>query len=86
MLNDSFFEMKSSSLLLLAGCFLGTVAAKTSQNDTNEHAPDYDGKILIHQVCNSGKDNAEISSLKKAVERLKERLDKNEAKGKGTIC
>ena len=78
--------MKSSSLLILAGCFLG-VTAKTSQTDMNKPvAVADDGKIVLHQVCNSERDNAEISSLKKVVEMLKERLDKNEAKGKGATC
>ena len=46
-----------------------------------------DGKIVLHRVCtNSGMDSAEVSSLKKEVEMLKERLEKNEAKGKGVIC
>ena len=76
--------MKSSCLkLLLAGCFLA-VAVKTTQTDTNK--PVDDGKIVLHQVCNSGRDNVEVSLLKKALEMLKERLDEFEAKGKGAIC
>ena len=78
--------MKSSSLLLLASCFLGTLAAKTTQTDTKKPVPVDDGKIVMHQVCNSGGDDAQVSSLRKEVEMLKERLDKNEAKGKGAIC
>lgn len=80
-----FFNMKSSSLLLLASCFLGATA-KATQTDMKKRVAVDDGKIVLHQVCNSGMDNTEVSSLKKAVEMIKERLDKNEAKGKGAIC
>lgn len=76
--------MKSSSILVLVGCFLAA-AAKTTQIDMNKRVAVDDGKIVLHQVCNSERDNVEVSSLKKAVEMLKERLEKNEAKGKGTI-
>lgn len=71
--------MKSSSLLLLASCFLGATA-KATQTDMKKRVAVDDGKIVLHQVCNSGMDNTEVSSLKKAVEMIKERLDKNEAK------
>ena len=78
--------MKSSSLLILVGCFLG-VTAKTTQTDMNKRVAVADnGKIVLHQVCNSESGNADISSLKKVVEMLKERWDKNEAKGKGVTC
>ena len=78
--------MKASSLLLLAGCFLG-VTAKTTQTDMSKRGAVTDnGKIVVHQVCNSEKNSAEVSSLKKAVEMLKAGLDKNGAKGKGAIC
>ena len=81
-----FFAMKLSFLLLLFGCFLG-VTAKTTQTDINKRGVVADnGKIVLHQVCNSERGNAEISSLKKVVEMLKERWDKNEAKGKGATC
>ena len=78
--------MKSSAFLLLASYFLGTVTAKTIQADTNKPVPVDDGKIVMHQVCNPGTVNADVSSLKKEVEMLRkeliQRLDKSEAKGK----
>lgn len=75
--------MKSNfTWLLLAGCFIGTAVAKSSSVD--------DGKIVLHQIFNSGTAKAEISSLKKEVEMLRkdvtQLLDKNEAKGKRAIC
>ena len=76
------FDMKSSYFLLLASCILGTLA----QTDAKKLVPVDDGRIVMHQVCNSGTDDAEISSLKKEVETLKERMDKDEAKGKKAIC
>lgn len=75
--------MKSNfTWLLLAGCFIGMAVAKSSSVD--------DGKIVLHQIFNSGTAKAEISSLKKEVEMLRkdvtQLLDKNEAKGKRAIC
>jgi len=78
--------MKSSSPLLLVSCILGTVGAKTPQTDTKNLVPVDDGKIVIHQACNSGGNDAEVSSLRKEVEMLKERLDKDKAKGKKAFC
>ena len=81
--------MKSSFFsLLLAGYFLGTVAVKTTQTDTNK--PVDDGKIVLHQIFNPGTAKAEIASLKKEVQMLRkdltQLLDKNKTKGKGAIC
>jgi len=59
--------MKSSSLFLLASCILGTLA----EIDAKKLVPLDDGKIVMHQVCNSGGDDAEVSSLRKEVETLK---------------
>ena len=61
--------MKSSFILLLAGCFLGRVAAKAIQTDTNKLVDD-NGKIVLHQIFNPGTAKAEISSLRKEVEML----------------
>ncbi|XP_020620127.1 uncharacterized protein LOC110057864 [Orbicella faveolata] len=75
--------MKSSFFLLLASCFLGRVAAKTTQTDTYKQVDD--GKIVLHQIFHpSGTVNCkeEISSLRKEVEMLRKDLthllDKNE--------
>ena len=81
--------MKSSFFsLLLAGYFLGTVAVKTTQTDTNK--PVDDGKIVLYQIFNQGTAKAEIASLKKEVQMLRkdltQLLDKNKTKGKGAIC
>jgi len=82
--------MKSSFFLLLAGCFLGIVAAKTTQTDTNKQV--HDSKIVLHQIFHPGAVNckAEISSLRKEIEMLRKDLThlltKNETKGKGAIC
>lgn len=83
--------MKSNfTWLLLAGCFIGTAVAKSSQTDINKPVAVDDGKIVLHQIFNSGTAKAEISSLKKEVEMLRkdvtQLLDKNEAKGKRAIC
>jgi len=82
--------MKSSFFFLLAGCFLGRVAAKTTQTDTTKQFDD--SKIVLHQIFHPGAANckAEISSLRKEVEMLRKDLThllaKNESKGKGAIC
>jgi len=83
--------MKSNfTWLLLAGCFIGTAVAKSSQTDANKPVAVDDGKIVLHQIFNSGTAKAEMSSLKKEVEMLRkdvaQLLDKYEAKGKRAIC
>ena len=78
--------MKSSLFLLLTTFFVGIVAAQPIQTDANKQLHVDDGRIVMHQTCNPGTGNAEVSSLKKEVEMLRkevtQRLDKSEAKGK----
>lgn len=86
-----FVEMKSSwYFLLLASCFVGTVASKPTQTDANYPVPVDDGKIVLHQIFNPRTAKADISSLRKELEKLRkdliQLLDKNETKGKGAIC
>ena len=86
-----FVEMKLSSyFLLLASCFVVTFASKPTQTDANKPVPVDDGKIVLHQIFNTGTAKAEISSLRKEVEKLRkdltQLLDKNKTKGKGAIC
>ena len=83
--------MKSNfTFLILAGCFIGTAVAKSSQADASKPVAVDDGKIVLHQIFNSGTAKAEISSLKKEVDILRkdltQLLDKNEDKGKRAIC
>ncbi|KAJ7388172.1 hypothetical protein OS493_039424, partial [Desmophyllum pertusum] len=72
--------MKSSSILLLTVLFLGSLAAKIAQtsakavSDANKSTQAGDGKIVIHQDCNSGPSNEEVSKLKKEVEMLRKEL------------
>lgn len=81
----------SSAVFFLAGFFLVIVAAKTTQSDVSKPSQGSvnDGKIVMHQLCNSGMAKAEVSSLKKEVEMLRkvltQRLDKNGTKGKWEI-
>ena len=81
----------SSTIFFLAVFFLGTVAAKTMQTDVSKRSQGSvnDGKIVMHQLCNSGMAKAEVSSLKREVEMLRkeltQRLDKNETEGKWVI-
>ena len=76
-----------SEVFVLAGFFLGTVASKTTQTDVIKPSQGSvnDGKIEVHQLCNSGGAKAEVSSLKNEVEMLRkeltQRLDKNGTKG-----
>ena len=65
---------------------MGTIASKPTQTDANKPGPVDDGKIVLHQIFNAGTARAEISSLRKEVEKLRNDLthllDKNETKGK----
>ena len=76
--------------MLVAGCFIGSAVAKSSQTDASKPVPVDDGKIVLHQIFNAGTAKAEMSSLKKEVEMLRkdmtQLLDKYEAKGKIAIC
>ena len=82
-----FVEMKSSCyVLLLASCFIGTIASKPTQTDANKLGPVDDGKIVLHQTFNAGTAKAEISSLRKQVEQLRNDLTQLLDKGKGAIC
>ena len=75
--------MKLSSVLFLAGFFLGSFAAETTQTGAGKPSPGSvsDGKIVMHQVCNSGPSNVEISSLKKELKMLRKELNKNGTRG-----
>ena len=86
-----FVEMKSSCyFLLLVSSFVGTVASKPTQTDVNKPVPVDDGKIVLHQIFNPRTAKADISSLRKEVEKLRkdliQLLDKNKTEGKGAIC
>lgn len=77
----------SGTVFLLVGVFVGVVATKTTP--TNASKPSQrsvnDGKIEVHQFCNSGAAKAEISLMKKEVEMLRrdltQRLDQIQQKG-----
>ena len=77
-----------SAVFFLAVFFLGTVASKTTQTVVGKpsHGSVNDGKIEVHQLCNSGAAKADVSSLKNEVEMLRKeltpRLDKNGTQGK----
>ena len=75
--------MKLSLVLFLAGFFLGSFAAESIQTDVGKPSPGSvsDGKIVMHQLCNSGPSNVEISSLKKELEMLRKELIKNGTRG-----
>ena len=80
--------MKSlRSVLLLAGFFLGSLATNSTKTNASKPAQGSlgDGKIVVHQLCNSGPSNVEISSLKKELKMLRKELnrpfDKNGTKG-----
>ena len=75
---------------LLAGCFVGTVASKPTQTDANKPVSVNDGKIVLHHTFNTGTAKAEISSLRKEVEKLRkdltQQLGKKATKGEGAVC
>ncbi|KAL9960060.1 hypothetical protein ACROYT_G033461 [Oculina patagonica] len=70
--------MKLRSVLFLAGLFLGSIAAKTTQTGASKPSQGLagDGKIVMHQLCNSGPSNVEISSLKKELKELRKELNR----------
>ena len=79
-------EVKLLCLTLLASCFVGAIASKPTQTDANKPGPVDDGKIVLHQIFNAGTAKAEISSLRKKVEQLRNDLTHLLDKGKGAIC
>ena len=88
--NESFspLDMKwSGTFFLLVGVFFGAVAAKTTPINVSKlsQRSANDGKIEVHQLCNSGAAKAEISLMKKEVETLRgdltRRLDQIQQKG-----
>lgn len=77
--------MKSGLILILAGFFLGSLAAKSTQINASKPSQESvdDGKaVTVNQLCNSALSTVEISSLKKELEMLRKELSKNGTKGK----
>jgi len=81
------------ALVVLLSVFLGALAATTSQNrarNLKERSDKTDGKVLVHQLCNPGTATADMTSLKKDVEALKneliQRLNKKDNKVPGSVA
>ena len=78
--------MTTTFVVFLSIC-LGAIAANTSQiRNLSAGNGKTDGKVVVHQICNSAATTVEITSLKKEVETMRkeltQRLDKMNSKGK----
>jgi len=76
--------MTTTFVVFLSIC-LGAIAANTSQiRNLSAGNGKTDGKVVVHQICNSAATTAEITSLKKEVETMRkeltQRLDKMNSK------
>ena len=82
--------MKTTLVVFLSVC-LGVIAANNSQvRNLSAGNGKTDGKVVVHQICNSAATTAEITSLKKEVETMRkeltQRLDTVNSKGKERCC